>query len=115
EQTPTKVFFPNINASAAEYAGLGLTEREFKLVRQQIEPGSRRFLVKQGTHSVVCQLDLAGFDSELSVISGRLSEGRRMEQVIAAHGREPAAWLPMFTGALPAQHGQQPADTGDRR
>ena len=96
EQTPTKVFFPNTNGSSAEYQGLGLTEREFKLIKEQIEPGSRRFLVKQGTHSVVCQLDLTGFDAELSVISGRLTEVRRMERTMAAHGPDPDDWLPAF-------------------
>jgi type IV secretion system protein VirB4 len=96
EQTPTKVFFPNANASLAEYSGLGLTEREFKLIKEQIEPGSRRFLVKQGAHSVVCQLDLAGFGGELAVISGRLSEVRRMEQIVAVHGGDPQRWLPVF-------------------
>lgn len=96
EQTPTKVFFPNVNASAAECSGLGLTEREFKLIKEQLEPGSRRFLVKQGSRSVVCQLDLTGFDAELAVISGRLSQVRRMEQVIAAGGEDPACWLPIF-------------------
>jgi type IV secretion system protein VirB4 len=96
EQTPTKVFFPNVNASAAECAGFGLTEREFKLIKEQIEPGSRRFLIKQGTHSVVCQLDLAQFDGELAVISGRRSEVERMEQLIAARGSDPASWLPTF-------------------
>ncbi|MFL6601460.1 MAG: VirB4 family type IV secretion/conjugal transfer ATPase [Steroidobacteraceae bacterium] len=96
EQTPTKVFFPNSNASAAEYAELGLTDREFKLVKEQIEPGSRRFLLKQGSRSVVCQLDLAGFDGELAVISGRLAQVRRMEQIIATHGADPKSWLPLF-------------------
>jgi len=96
EQTPTKVFFPNVNASAAECAGLGLTEREFRLIKEQLEPGSRRFLVKQGTRSVVCQLDLAQFDAELAVISGRLPEVKRMEQVIAERGADPACWLPTF-------------------
>ncbi|MGH8239388.1 MAG: VirB4 family type IV secretion/conjugal transfer ATPase, partial [Steroidobacteraceae bacterium] len=47
EQTPTKVFFPNVDASAAQYVeGFGLTEREFKLVKEQLEPGSRQFLIK---------------------------------------------------------------------
>ena len=96
EQTPTKVFFPNVNASDAEYAGLGLTEREYALIREQLEPGSRRFLVKQGAHSVVCQLDLRGFDAELAVISGRRSEVRRMQQIIATHGPDPCDWLPVF-------------------
>jgi type IV secretion system protein VirB4 len=49
EQTPTKIFFPNVDANAEEYiAGFGLTEREFRLVKEQLEPGSRMFLVKQG-------------------------------------------------------------------
>ena len=33
---------------------------------------------------------------ELRVISGRLSQVRRMEEVIANHGREPGRWLPVF-------------------
>jgi type IV secretion system protein VirB4 len=70
EQTATKVFFPNPDATASDYIeGFGLTEREFKLIREQLEPGTRQFLVKQGHHSVVCQLDLKGFDAELKVIS----------------------------------------------
>jgi type IV secretion system protein VirB4 len=96
EQTPTKVFFPNSNASAAEYASLGLTDREFKLIKEQIEPGSRRFLLKQGTHSMICQLELGGFDAELAVISGRLSQVKRMEQIMATHGLDPNCWLPLF-------------------
>jgi type IV secretion system protein VirB4 len=99
EQTPTKVFFPNANADAAEYGELGVTEREFKLIKEQLEPGSRRFLIKQGAHSVVCQLDLKGFEAEVTVISGRLTQVRRMEQVIAAYGPDPACWLPPFMSA----------------
>jgi type IV secretion system protein VirB4 len=96
EQTPTKVFFPNSSASAAEYERFGLSEREFRLIREQLEPGSRRFLVKQGSHSVVCQLDLGGFDAELSVISGRAEHVRRMERILATEGLDPARWLPAF-------------------
>ncbi len=97
EQTPTKVFFPNGDADFDEYTrGLGLTEREFKLIKEQLEPGSRMFLVKQGHHSVVCQLDLKGFDAELAVISGRATEIERMQRIIASTGEDPAAWLPLF-------------------
>ncbi|MGH8140387.1 MAG: VirB4 family type IV secretion/conjugal transfer ATPase [Steroidobacteraceae bacterium] len=96
EQTPTKIFFPNSNASLVECAGLGLTQREFQLIKERLEPGSRRFLLKQGPHSVVCQLDLAGFDAELAVISGRTRQVRRMERIIAAQGLDPAVWLPLF-------------------
>ena len=97
EQTPTKVFFPNADADFAEYTeGLGLTEREFRLIKDQLEPGSRMFLIKQAHHSVVCQLDLKGFDGELAVISGRAHEIRRMRDTIAARGPNPKAWLPQF-------------------
>jgi type IV secretion system protein VirB4 len=97
EQTPTKVFFPNPEGNAQDYCeGLGLTEREFRLVREELEPGSRRFLVKQGHQSVVCELDLKGFDAELSVISGRSSSVEVLHQIMSRHGTDPVAWLPVF-------------------
>lgn len=97
EQTPTKVFFPNADAGAEEYIkGFGLTEREFKLIKEQLEPGSRLFLVKQGHHSVVCKLELQGFDAELAVISGRAAQVERMYQVMAVKGCHPHDWLATF-------------------
>src|ERR1700683_4180198 len=86
EQTPTKIFFPNVDANAEEYmVGFGLTEREFKLVKEQLEPGSRMFLVKQGHYSVVCQLDLKGFSGELAVISGRESSVAKFYSLMDRH------------------------------
>ena len=100
EQTPTKVFFPSADASFQEYTqGFGLSEREFKLIRDELEPGSRMFLVKQAHHSVVCQLDLKGFESELAVISGRASGIKRVHQLIASNGADPSAWLTQFMAA----------------
>ncbi len=97
EQTATKVFFPNPDADARDYIeGFGLTEREFKLLKEQIEPGSRMFLVKQGHYSIVCALDLKGFDAELAVISGRRSTVEQMRQIMRTAGEDPAQWLPMF-------------------
>ncbi len=97
EQTPTKIFFPNADASAEEYiGGFGLTEREFRLVREQLEPGSRSFLIKQGHHSIVCQLDLKGFEAELQVISGRAQQVERMHEIIAGSSTDPGDWLPRF-------------------
>jgi type IV secretion system protein VirB4 len=97
EQTPTKVFFPNAEADITEYTeGLGLTHQEFRLIKERLEPGSRMFLVKQAHHSVVCQLDLKGFDAELAVISGRAGELARMHGIIATHGSDSSAWLPIF-------------------
>ena len=87
EQTPTKIFFPNADANRREYTdGFGLTEREFRLIKEQLEPGSRMFLVKQAHHSVVCQLDLKGFDAELAVISGPRRPSRPDARVHSAHG-----------------------------
>jgi type IV secretion system protein VirB4 len=97
EQTPTKVFFPNPEASAEEYMhGFGLSEREFKLIKDQLDPGSRSFLVKQGHHSVVCRLDLKGCEAALAVISGRARDLERVHRLIAEHGHDPARWLPVF-------------------
>jgi type IV secretion system protein VirB4 len=100
EQTPTKILFPNSDANAEEYIqGFGLSEREFKLLKEQLEPGSRLFLVKQGHHSIVCQLDLKGFAAELAVISGRASSVERLYSLMENLGEEPARWLPEFERA----------------
>jgi type IV secretion system protein VirB4 len=104
EQTPTKIFFPNADADEAEYTrGLGLSEREFRLVKQQLAPGSRSFLVKQGHHSLVCRLDLDGCDAHLSVISGRAAHLERMRRLRAQLGTDPAAWLPAYLSTAPAE------------
>lgn len=100
EQTATKIFFPNADASAEDYmAGFGLSEQEFRLIKEGLDPGSRRFLVKQGHQSVVCELDLQGFDYELNVISGRASNVELMHRLIGTLGADPAAWLPAFRDA----------------
>ncbi len=102
EQTPTKVFFPNADANHREYTeGFGLTQQEFRLLKDRLEPGSRMFLVKQAHHSIVCQLDLKSFDGELAVISGRTEGVARMHEIISTCGAEPEAWLPIFMDSNP--------------
>ena len=97
EQTPTKILFPNPDANASEYIeGFGLSEREFKLIKEQLEPGSRQFLIKQGHYSVVCQLDLKGFDAELKVMSGRASTVEALHRILTRTGPDPRRWLPIF-------------------
>jgi type IV secretion system protein VirB4 len=104
EQTPTKVFFPNADATRQDYVdGFGLTEQEFRLVKEELEPGARMFLVKQGHQSVVCKLDLRGFDFELDVISGRAATVELANRIIARVGRDPDAWLPAFRDARGAR------------
>lgn len=97
EQTPTKFLFPNPDADYREYTeGFNLTDREFKLIKEELEPGGRMFLIKQGHSSVVAKLDLNGFDYELDVISGRTTNVELMNRLIEQHGPEPSAWLPAF-------------------
>ncbi len=97
EQTPTKIYLPNNEATREDFIeGFGLTVREFKLIKEQLEPGSRSFLVKQGRHSVVCQLDLKGFSRELAVISGRSATVEIMNRIVSERGPVPENWLPPF-------------------
>ncbi|MDP9894893.1 type IV secretion system protein VirB4 [Variovorax boronicumulans] len=101
EQTPTKILFPNPEADYDEYTqGFNLTDREFALIKQELEPGSRQFLIKQNHVSVVAQLDLQGFEDALHVISGRTSNVRLMRECIATFGPDPERWLPPFRKAL---------------
>jgi len=103
EQTPTKVFFPNADAHADDYReGFGLTEREFHLIKNELELGSRRFLIRQGHQSVVCELDLKGFDAELAVISGRRANVDLVHSLIAQLGPDPKDWLPKFASRIAA-------------
>ncbi len=100
EQTPTKIFFPNPAGSATEFAeGFGLSAREVRLICEQLEPGSRRFLVRQSQHSVVCELDLKGFEAELAVISARATTLAEVGTLIRATGADPKHWLPVFKSA----------------
>lgn len=95
EQTATKLFLPNPDATREDYIdGCSLTEREFLLVKLELRPGS--CLIKQGHHSVVCTLDLRGCNDELAVLSGRASTGTLMRELIERHGPVPETWLPMF-------------------
>ena len=111
EQTATQIFYPNATATYADYVeGFGLTEREFLLIRDELNPGSRQFLVRQAHHSSVCTLNLAGMDFELDVISGRTANVQLLERLIAEVGPDPACWLPRFRARRASRHaGSEPA------
>jgi type IV secretion system protein VirB4 len=97
EQTATKILLPNSDAKRSDYCeGLGLTDAEFRLIKEDLTPESRCFLVKQGNTSIVARLDLNGMADELSVLSGRAETLEVMEEAIARAGDNPAAWLPLF-------------------
>jgi type IV secretion system protein VirB4 len=100
EQCATQIFLPNPHAQARDYIdGFGLTHREFALVREELAPEQRRFLVKQGLNSVVVELDLGGLDDALAVLSGRSETVALLDRFRAMHGDDPAAWTRPFHDA----------------
>ena len=97
EQCPTQVFMPNPRGTRSDYVdGFNLTETEFRLIREDLVPESRCFLIKQGHNSVVAKLDLAGLDDELAVLSGRTATVELLDRIRAEVGEDPAHWMPLF-------------------
>lgn len=97
ENCATKIFMPNPNAMARDYVdGFGLTHEEHRLIREELTPESRLFLVKQGHNSVVVELNLGGLDDELAILSGRTETVELLDRIRADHGDDPAVWMPIF-------------------
>ena len=97
EQCPTQVFFPNPRGQLADYVeGFHLTRTEFRLIREDLAPESRRFLIKQGHHAVVAELDLSSMGDALSVLSGRTANVELLDRIRSKVGDDPAAWMPRF-------------------
>lgn len=97
EQCPTQAFFPNPRGQASDYVdGFHLSRREFHLVKEELSNESRRFLLRQGRHAVVAELDLAGLDDHLAVLSGRTATVELADRLRAEVGDDPQAWLPLF-------------------
>jgi len=93
EQSATQIFMPNAKAQARDYIeGFGLTEHEFDLIRT-LPDTARCFLIKHGQESVVARLNLSGFDELLMVLSGRERTVRRLDDLRAEVGDDPADWL----------------------
>ena len=94
EQCANLMFFRNDRASADELMKtFGLTQREFDIVRSELTVG--QFLVKQGSNSVVCELDLTGQEDALAVLSGRTKTNDIMNE-IRLHHPDPREWLSIF-------------------
>lgn len=97
EQVATLFLFPNPGARKKDYVdGLGLSEREFEIVKTEIPEGSGMFLLKQGHHSVVLRLPLDGMDEDLAVLSARTSNLQLMDRLMKQHGEDVEAWYPHF-------------------
>lgn len=103
QQTATKIFLPNPDGIYSEYVdGFGCTVEEFDCIRQLPEK-SRMFLVKQNGQSMLCQLDLRGFDDELSILSGDTANNVVLDEVIAEVGDDPAQWIPVYLDRIAAR------------
>lgn len=97
EQTATAIFMPNSKAREEEYCtGFGLSAQELEFIRS-LPAHSRCFLVRHANSSVVVRLDLAGMPELLTVLSGRESSVRRLDELRATLGDDPARWYPLLT------------------
>jgi type IV secretion system protein VirB4 len=97
EQSVTKIFLANPEAVRKEYMeDFGLNEAEYDTVRSLGAQGGRRFLVKQGHASAVCELDLAGLDDFITVLSATTDNVALLDAVRQRHGDDPFQWLPVL-------------------
>ena len=104
EQAATQIFMPNPKAQETDYrAGFGLSAHELDLVRS-LPDASHCFLIKHGNDSVIARLDLTGLDRILTVLSGRESSVRLLDQMRAEHGDDPDDWLEPLLAAVAAQN-----------
>ena len=96
EQTATNVFMPNPKAKAKHYIdGFGLSQRELETIRTLPEK-SRKFLIRQGLESVVVEMNLAGLEDDIRVLSGTERNTNILDQVRTELGSEDPNWLPVF-------------------
>ena len=107
EQCATFILMPNPKARKEDYIdGLNLTEREFEVIKTELQPNSRQFIVKQGHESVITGLDLSGFDDELAVISGTTDKVKLVHELVDKVGSNPDDWLPLYYDSLADKRGE---------
>ncbi len=95
DQTATKVYLPNPDATAEGYKLLNLTDREFGALKR-LDKESRTFLIKQSNQSAFATLDLAGMDDEIAVLSGSLDNVAIWETAGAEAGGDPVKRMALF-------------------
>lgn len=113
EQSATQMFMSNPKAQASDYCdGFGLTEHELDLVRSLPEH-LRCVLIKQGGNSVVARLDMADMPDAITVLSGRETSVRKLDELRCNHGDAPSDWMPQLLQA--AHEGPSVLWAGARR
>jgi type IV secretion system protein VirB4 len=97
EQCATKIFLPNPHAQAHDYVdGFGLSEREYRLIREDLAAERHQFLIKQGLNSVVVELNLDGLGDHLAILSARTETVELLDRLRAQHGDAYADWRAPF-------------------
>jgi type IV secretion system protein VirB4 len=97
EQSVTKIFLSNPEAVREEYVeGFGLSQAEYDIVRSLGSQGGRRFLVKQGHASAICELDLSGLEDFVTVLSATTDNVALLDDLRERHGDDPFQWLPVL-------------------
>lgn len=96
-QCMTKIFYPSPTADRSAYIdGLKCTEGEFQAVREQMAIGSRKFLLKRESGSVICEFDLSEMREYVAVLSGRANTVRFADRLRENYGEAPGAWIDKF-------------------
>lgn len=95
QQTATQIFLPNLKATSVYRTAFMLSEREFVLIKTT-DPGSRYFLIKQGTSAVVARIDLSGMTDIINVLSGRTETVLLVDRLREQYGDNPDNWLHHF-------------------
>lgn len=95
QQTATQIFLPNLKATDAYRSAFMLSQREYTLIKTT-DPGSRFFLIKQGTDAVIARLDLKGMGDIVNVLSGRSDTVLLLYDILREYGDDPKIWLPVF-------------------
>lgn len=96
-QCMTKILYPSPTADRTTYIeGLKCTEGEFKAVREDMEIGKRKFLLKRDSGSVICEFDLGNMQEFVAVLSGRANTVRFVDELRRQYGDDPSLWLDEF-------------------
>ena len=92
EQIPTQILLPNPKAKREDYiGGLKLSEEEFQIVKD-MNPKSRRFLIRKTGESTLCYLPLKGVRA-VDVLSGSLARAEHAEKL---QDKYPNEWLERY-------------------
>jgi type IV secretion system protein VirB4 len=95
QQTATQIFLPNLKATDVYKSAFMLSSREYELIKTT-DPGSRFFLIKQGTDAVVARIDLKGMTNIINVLSARTGTVLLLDKIRKHVGDIPEDWLPIF-------------------